>query len=756
MGLNDTPSGERLRISFFGKRNAGKSSLVNAVTGQQLAVVSDTLGTTTDPVSKAMELLPLGPVVITDTPGYDDEGELGEKRVRKTKQILNKSDIAVLVTDASRPLEPIEEEMLQLFVMKNIPYIIARNKVDTLSDSEKLLASEDEHIIYTSATEGLNIDRLKDKIGGLNADQGPGVRLVGDIISPGQLIVLVIPIDEAAPKGRLILPQQQAIRDILESGAYAITTRETELSDLLERLGEDRRPDLVITDSQAFERVSREVPEDIPLTSFSILMARYKGFLETAVKGARAIDELRDGDKVLISEGCTHHRQCGDIGTVKLPNWLRQRTGRELIIETSSGGDFPEDLEEYSLIIHCGGCMLSAREMTYRMKCAIDAGVPFTNYGVAIAYMKGILDRSIAMIPHSSAVTRLIDKLERDHTLTRDEWRCILENFDQEDLEYAGSRARMVADRVYGRDIYIRGIVEFSNICNRNCNYCGLRSGNSRLERYRLSEDDILECCRDGYRYGFRTFVLQSGEDPYYDRDMICRIVRRIREEYPDVAITLSIGEKSYEDYKAFREAGADRYLLRHETANREHYNQLHPSDMSWENRMRCLRDLKSLGYQVGCGVMIGAPGQTTDCLIDDMEFMGDFRPEMIGLGPFLPHSDTPYRDEPKGSYDMTLLLISLCRLMLPDVLLPATTALGTIRPNGREMGVLAGANVIMPNLSPVQVRDKYMLYDNKICTGDTSDQCRGCIERRMELIGYNVVVSRGDHIASTASEGIK
>ncbi|MEE3398638.1 MAG: [FeFe] hydrogenase H-cluster maturation GTPase HydF [Eubacterium sp.] len=398
MSLNDTPSGERLRISFFGKRNAGKSSLVNAVTNQQLAVVSDTLGTTTDPVQKAMELLPLGPVLITDTPGFDDSGKLGELRVKRTKQILNKTDIAILVTDATRQQDVTELELLRIFEEKSIPFIIAKNKSDLLGE---VPVNEDGagNVIYVSATEKTGIEELKERIGHLIPSDGNGLRLVGDIIEPGKLVVLVIPIDKAAPKGRLILPQQQAIRDILDVGAFAITTRDTELADLLEKLrASGQNPDLVITDSQAFEKVNKIVPKGIELTSFSILMARYKGFLDTAVKGARAIDELSDGDKILISEGCTHHRQCGDIGTVKLPKWLSERTGKNLVIETTSGADFPDSLEEYKLVIHCGGCMLSAREMVYRMKCAEDMNVPFTNYGIAIAYMKGILDRTIAPI----------------------------------------------------------------------------------------------------------------------------------------------------------------------------------------------------------------------------------------------------------------------------------------------------------------------------------------------------------------------
>ena len=404
--MNDTPSGERLRISFFGKRNVGKSSLVNAITNQEISVVSDTLGTTTDPVNKAMELLPLGPVLITDTPGFDDSGELGELRVRRTKQILNKTDIAILVTDSSRELDSLEKELIDIFTAKNIPYLIAKNKCDLISAEGEKSDNEEKNTqtVFVSATQKINIEKLKNTIGSLIPSNENEIRLVGDIIEPGQTIVLVIPIDESAPKGRLILPQQQAIRDILESGAYSVSTRETELKALLEKMSP--KPDLVITDSQAFELVNRDTPDDIKLTSFSILMARYKGFLDTAVNGAKAIDSLKDGDKILISEGCTHHRQCGDIGTVKIPAFLKKKTGKNLEIVTSSGTEFPEDLSEFSLIIHCGGCMLTSREMIYRMKCAEDAGIPFTNYGVAIAYMKGILERSLGVFPELLAKLR--------------------------------------------------------------------------------------------------------------------------------------------------------------------------------------------------------------------------------------------------------------------------------------------------------------------------------------------------------------
>ena len=416
MGLNSTPSANRVHIGFFGRRNAGKSSVVNAVTGQELAVVSDTKGTTTDPVYKSMELLPIGPVMIIDTPGFDDEGALGELRVRKTKQVLNKTDIAVLVVDATEGKKQCDEELIRIFKEKEIPYIIVNNKADLLSDeiSEKvcqnnvseqrkaeqnaLLSSGQEQ--YVSALTGAGIYELKECIGKLTPNEDMTLKIVGDLLHPGDFVVLVVPIDSAAPKGRLILPQQQTIRDVLEANAAAIVVKESELKQTLEQLG--RSPAMVITDSQVFEQVSEEVSEEIPLTSFSILMARYKGYLETAVNGVAAIDHLKDGDKILISEGCTHHRQCDDIGTVKIPRWLKQHTGKKLIIETSSGTEFPEDLTSYALVIHCGGSMLNEREVKYRMKCAEDQKVPFTNYGIAIAQMKGILKRSIELFPNGA------------------------------------------------------------------------------------------------------------------------------------------------------------------------------------------------------------------------------------------------------------------------------------------------------------------------------------------------------------------
>lgn len=396
MGLNDTPSSERVHIGFFGRRNAGKSSVVNAVTGQELAVVSDTLGTTTDPVMKAMEILPMGPVVIIDTPGFDDEGALGEQRVKKTKQVLNRADCAVLVTDCTQPQGECEEQLISVFKEKNIPYIIARNKCDLL---EKLPAENiPDNEIYISAAEKTGINSLREKIAALTSSGDDTRRLAGDLVNEGDFAVLVVPIDSAAPKGRLILPQQQVIRDLLEASACPLVVKETELKTALSGLS--KKPALVITDSQAFGKVNADTPSDIKLTSFSILMARYKGFLDTAVKGVKAIDTLKDGDTVLISEGCTHHRQCGDIGTVKLPNWLKKHTGKDLVIRTTSGRDFPEDLEGIALCIHCGGCMLGGREMMYRMKCAEDQNVPFTNYGTAIAHMHGILKRSLEVFPY--------------------------------------------------------------------------------------------------------------------------------------------------------------------------------------------------------------------------------------------------------------------------------------------------------------------------------------------------------------------
>lgn len=398
MGLNDTPAADRVHIGIFGRRNAGKSSVINAITGQDLAVVSEVKGTTTDPVYKAMEILPVGPVMLIDTPGIDDEGELGALRVKKARQVLNKTDVAVLVIDASEGRSPEDDALIKLIREKNIPYIIAYNKCELLP----AIPDERPDEIYISAALGTGIHRLKERIAAVASDEQSNKRIVGDLISPSDLVVLVTPIDSAAPKGRLILPQQQTIRDILDCDAIAVVAKETELRKAIESL--NRKPRLVITDSQAFSKAAADTPPDVPLTSFSILFARYKGLLDEAVRGAKAIDRLRHGDTVLISEGCTHHRQCDDIGTVKLPRWLHNFTGRELKFEFTSGGGFPDDLSHYSLIIHCGGCMLNEREVRYRTKCAVDQHVPITNYGVAIAYMQGILRRSVAMFPHLAQI----------------------------------------------------------------------------------------------------------------------------------------------------------------------------------------------------------------------------------------------------------------------------------------------------------------------------------------------------------------
>ncbi len=398
--MNSTPSANRLHIGFFGRRNAGKSSVVNAVTGQEMAVVSDYKGTTTDPVQKAMELLPLGPVVIIDTPGIDDEGALGEMRVKRTRQILNRADLAVLVIDGTAGMDACDRELLEIFREKEIPYVIAWNKLDAVENAPE----PGENGLWVSAKTGEGIEALKNRLGTLAKTEGEGRRLVADLLHPGDMVVLVTPVDEAAPKGRLILPQQQTIRDVLDAHAMCIVTRETELEAALKSLAAP--PAMVITDSQAFAHVGKVTPESIPLTSFSILMARYKGYLETAVRGIAALEELRDGDRVLISEGCTHHRQCNDIGTVKIPRWLRQHTGKEISIETSSGLGFPEDLSCYKAVIHCGGCMLNEREVRFRMKCAAEQNIPFLNYGIAIAQMTGVLKRSLSIFPELAALLK--------------------------------------------------------------------------------------------------------------------------------------------------------------------------------------------------------------------------------------------------------------------------------------------------------------------------------------------------------------
>ena len=406
MSLNSVPSGERIQIGFFGKRNAGKSSLVNAVTGQELAVVSDVLGTTTDPVVKAMEILPLGPVVIIDTPGFDDEGHLGKKRIEKTKQILKRVDVAVLVIDKTVGISDYDLELVDVFKDREIPYIIAFNKADLYkSDDSDEISIDDailsksgiskDLVIDVSAYSRSGINELKEKIGHLFKEKTV-YPLVEDLVEKGDIVILVIPIDSSAPKGRIILPQQQVLRGVLDKSGVAICVQPEEIPETIKNLG--KKPKMVITDSQAFYIVKDMVSEDIYLTSFSILMARHKGILDLSVDGVKAIDKLEDGDKILISEGCTHHRQCEDIGTVKLPNLIRKYTGKDVKFETTSGNTFAEDLSEYKMVIHCGGCMLGDREVRSRMRTASEGGVPMTNYGIAISYMRGILERSIKVL----------------------------------------------------------------------------------------------------------------------------------------------------------------------------------------------------------------------------------------------------------------------------------------------------------------------------------------------------------------------
>lgn len=407
MSMNQTPSGNRIHIGFFGRRNAGKSSLVNAVTGQNLAVVSDMKGTTTDPVYKAMELLPLGPVMIIDTPGLDDEGELGELRIQKAKQVLRKTDVAIVVIDSTQGMTDVEKELIQELQHYELPYLIVWNKCDLqpVSGQNEVSSSNDANAsnqvgivgainpIFVSATNGTGIEELKNRIPMLINQEKKAIPLVADLLCPMDMVILVVPIDEAAPKGRLILPQQQVIREVLEAGAVSMVVKDTEYESLLKTL--HQKPRLVITDSQVFGKISAATPVDVPLTSFSILMARHKGFLRTATEAVVQLNSIKNGDKILIAEGCTHHRQCGDIGTVKLPALIRKFTAAEPVFTFCSGTEFPEDLSAYRLVLHCGGCMLNEREMQYRMKCALEQRVPFTNYGTAIAHMNGILERSL-------------------------------------------------------------------------------------------------------------------------------------------------------------------------------------------------------------------------------------------------------------------------------------------------------------------------------------------------------------------------
>ena len=408
MGMNQTPSSERVHIGLFGKRNAGKSSVINAVTNQDIAIVSEVRGTTTGPVYKAMELLPVGPVMLIDTPGLDDEGELGALRVQKGLDVLRKTDIALLIVDGSAGMSPEDKRLEEELKKRELPYLVVFNKCDLISGTaadalERRKDSENEACIWVSARTGEGIQELKERLARMVPEKREK-RLAGDLLEPLDLVVLVVPIDKAAPKGRLILPQQQTIRDVLESGAVSVVVREKELKETLSRLG--RQPKLVITDSQVFDLADRDTPEEILLTSFSILFARYKGNLEQAVRGARALETLRDGDKILISEGCTHHRQCDDIGTVKLPRWIENYTGKKPEFVFTSGTGFERDLKEYHMIVHCGGCMLNEQEMQYRLKEAADQGVPMTNYGILIAYMKGILERSLQPFPEMAALLK--------------------------------------------------------------------------------------------------------------------------------------------------------------------------------------------------------------------------------------------------------------------------------------------------------------------------------------------------------------
>ena len=408
MGLNSTPSSERVHIGIFGKRNAGKSSVINAITNQSLAIVSDIKGTTTDPVSKAMELLPLGPVMIIDTPGLDDVGELGKMRIQKSYQVLNKSDIGILVIDGTFGQTDEDKALINKFKEKNIPYIVVMNKLDLVRKQQNIDENEinsNPNTIWVSSTTKENIYELKEMIAKQAPTDEPKFKIVGDLLNPSDFVVLVVPIDKAAPKGRLILPQQQTIRDILEANANAIVVKENELKNTLENLG--KKPKLVITDSQVFSKVSADTPKDILLTSFSILFARYKGDLKETVKGVKTLEDLKDNDTILISEGCTHHRQCDDIGTVKIPKWITKYTNKKINFEFSTGREFPYDLSKYKMIVHCGGCTLNEREMKYRTKCAQDQKVPFTNYGILIAYTQGILKRTLEPF---SDISSLLDE----------------------------------------------------------------------------------------------------------------------------------------------------------------------------------------------------------------------------------------------------------------------------------------------------------------------------------------------------------
>ncbi len=786
------PNGSRLHIAFFGRRNVGKSSLLNALTRQQVSIVSPVAGTTTDPVEKPMELLPLGPVLFIDTAGIDDEGALGALRVQKTRQVLDRTDLGLVVAEAGR-WSGFEEEILRELLSRNIPAVVVVNKTDAAPPDASLaarLAERKVRVVETSAIEGRGIADLRQAL----LDSAPAEfinspPIVGDLAGPGELAVLVVPIDKEAPKGRLILPQVQAIRDLLDSDAFCLVVKERELRAALDRL--KTPPKLVVTDSQAFLKVAADTPRGVPLTSFSILMARSKGDLPALARGAAAIEQLRGGDRVLVAEACSHHPIGEDIGRVKIPRWLTQYVGGKLCFEHVQGHDFPEDLTPYKLVIHCGACMFNRREMLSRMLRCAHAGVPITNYGLAIAYSLGIFERALEPFPAALEACRRppvpcpVHKREvraeeqrgldpPDAVTSRgssapaqairlpvpsqapienqepqfSETLAWLRETDPRRLEMLWRQADELRRVRVGDAVHLRGLIEVSNYCARQCAYCGLRAGNRGLARYRLGADEISASARQAEGFGYGTVVLQAGEDYGIKADWIAGIVRRIKAE-TGLAVTLSLGERSTQELELWRKAGADRYLLRFETSDRALFDAIHPPlGRRPSDRLALLRRLKDIGYETGSGIMVGLPGQSYESVARDICLFRTLDLDMIGIGPFIPHPKTPLGngecrpsavngEQAPNTELMVYKAVALARLARPDANIPSTTALGTINKlNGRETGLKRGANVLMPNLTPQKYRSLYQIYPAKVCIQETGDACNGCLRARLAAIG--------------------
>src|SRR5450756_2200461 len=803
MGLMDAPRGMRLHIGIFGRRNVGKSSLLNAITRQDVSIVSDFAGTTTDPVEKPMELLPLGPVLFIDTAGIDDVGVLGELRARRTTQVFDRTDLGVLVTEAGSWGE-YEDGILDEFLERKAPVVVVFNKADLVSKPAPVKRLQDLKItpVLTAASEGRGVlDFRQALLDNAPPDFIDNPTILGDLVNSGDLAILVVPIDKEAPRGRLILPQVQSIRDLMDSDAMALVVKERELKNAIDRL--NRPPRLVVTDSQAFLKVAADTPPDVPLTSFSILFSRFKGDLTSQVEGTLAVDDLKSGANILIAEACSHHPIAEDIGRVKIPRWLTQYVGGKLNIEHMQGHDFPDDLSRWDLVIHCGACTFNRRAMLGRILRCRQQGVPITNYGLVIAFSLGIFERALQPFPAALEAMRAAQAREggrdplRRHTvgpprlrgphglkrgrrrpllmagrpqaapalgvadaLAHDAVEHWLRETDEARLETLWAAADEARHRYVGDEVHLRGLVEVSNYCVRGCTYCGIRAGNRGVERYRVSADVVLACAHQAEELGYGTLVMQSGEDYGIETEWLASILRRISAETGLAAITLSLGERPDHDLAAWRDAGADRYLLRFETSDDALYRRIHP-DLPGKvsDRMAILRRLQELGYEAGTGIMVGIPGQTHASIAADIELFRGMAMDMIGIGPYLPHPATPLgqesarrqaeddwpADQAPNSELMTCKVLALTRLARPDANLPATTALSLVnKTGGRAHGLQRGANVVMPNLTPLEDRARYEIYPEKAAVHETAEAINVGIVDLLAALGRTMGTGAG------------